>query len=80
MCCADDWSWKMSRSHCSLVCDEKSLVEHLSKDIALGIRKPDVIERSLERLKAFEKMVGNKIDVSNKGIEDVVSEILVLLQ
>lgn len=66
--------------HCSLVCDEKSLVEHLSKDIALGKRKPDVIERSLERLKAFEKMGGNKIDVSNKRIEDVVSEILVLFQ
>ncbi len=66
--------------HCSLICDEKSLLEHLNRDIASGVRKADVIERSLERLKAFEKMGGNKINVSNKGIEAVVAEILGLLQ
>lgn len=66
--------------HCSLICDEKSLLERLNKDIGLGLRKPAVIVRSLERLKAFEKMGGNKIDVSDKTIDEVMEEILKIVK
>jgi len=49
----------------SLVCSENALKTRLKKDIADGVRKDDIIERSLERLPNFLKMDTEKIDVSD---------------
>ena len=59
----------------SLVC-QKKLWKKNSKDIDQGIRKPDVLARSVERLEMYQKLNTYKIDVSNKTIEEIVKEII----
>lgn len=49
----------------SLICSEESLRRRLEKDVANGLREPDVIERSVERLPLYEALDTVKLDVSN---------------
>ena len=60
----------------SLVCQKEALEKRIQKDIDQGIRKPDVLARSVERLEMYQKLNTYKIDVSNKIIEQVVKEII----
>ena len=60
----------------SLVCQKEALEKRIQKDIDQGIRKPDVLARSVERLEMYQKLNTYKIDVSNKTIEEVVKEII----
>ena len=48
----------------SLVCSPEALRERLEKDVRAGIRKQDVIDRSLERLPLYEELKTLKIDTS----------------
>lgn len=48
----------------SLVCSEQSLISRITKDVELGIRTKDVINRSIPRLKNYVEMDTEKIDVS----------------
>lgn len=58
--------------HClSLLCDETSLRQRLEKDIADGIRQPDIVARSLERLPLYEKLSTEKIETSGKNPEEI---------
>ena len=60
----------------SLVCQKEALEKRIQKDIDRGIRKPDVLARSVERLEMYQKLNTYKIDVSNKTIEEIVKEII----
>lgn len=60
----------------SLVCQKEALEKRIQKDIDQGIRKPDVLARSVERLEMYQKLNTYKIDVSNKTIEEIVKEII----
>ena len=59
----------------SLVCTKKALTSRLNIDIQNGIRKADVINRSIERIAFYEKMDTVKIDVSNTTPEETAKEI-----
>ena len=48
----------------SLLCSEKALISRINKDIELGKRAEDVIDRSVSRLKNYLEMDTDKIDVS----------------
>lgn len=48
----------------SLVCSSETLAARLGPDIQKGIRKPDVLERSLKRLERYEGLDTVKLDVS----------------
>ena len=48
----------------SLTCAEEALRKRLQKDVDAGIRTPDVIGRSVERLGCYEALQTEKIDVS----------------
>lgn len=48
----------------SLICSEDALRKRLEKDVQSGVRKPDVIERSIKRIALYDKMDTIKIDVS----------------
>ncbi len=63
---------------CSLVCDEKTLIHRLQKDIDNGLRTPDVIDRGLERLVHYEKLNTIKVDVSHLSPEETAKKILAL--
>lgn len=62
----------------SLICQKKVLVERLEKDIKAGIRQPDVLPRSIERLPLYEKLDTRKIDVSDFSIEETAEIVLAL--
>ena len=60
----------------SLVCSRKALEERLGPDIEKGIRQPDVLERSLERLGRYEGLDTVKIDVSRLSPEGAAEVIM----
>ncbi len=59
----------------SLVCDEASLVERLTGDVKRGIRTPNVIKRSVERLPLYHSLDTSMVDTTAKTIEQVADEI-----
>ncbi len=48
----------------SLVCSEEALTERLKRDISFGKRSPDIIERSILRLRDYDLLDTEKLDVS----------------
>lgn len=59
----------------SLTADEKTLRERLERDVQKGLRTPDVIGRSLERLPLYDSLDTIKIDTTGKSIPMVAAEI-----
>lgn len=62
----------------SLVCDEKNLRSRLEKDITMGLRTPEIIERSIARISCYDKLQTVKIDTSNKTIDKITDEMICL--
>ena len=60
----------------SLVCDEKSLKERLEKDVASGLRSPDIVDRSIERLPLYKNLKTLKIDVSDLSPAQTAGQIV----
>lgn len=63
----------------SIVCSEQSLISRITKDIKQGIRKNDVIERSVPRLKNYFEMDTQKIDVSDISAKETAEIIYKLI-
>lgn len=59
----------------SLVCGEEALVKRLEKDVRRGLRQPDVVERSVGRIRLYDKLDTIKVDVSEISAEEA-AEIL----
>lgn len=59
----------------SLICSQETLTKHISKDIAIGIRQKDVLEKSLQRLDMYRQLNTIKIDISCLEVDDIVLEI-----
>ncbi len=59
----------------SLVADETTLKCRLMADVAAGIRKPDVIKRSVARLSLYGGLNTLKIDTVGKTAQTVADEI-----
>jgi len=49
----------------SLICTKNALCERLEKDIASGLRKSDVVERSVQRIPLYDMLETIKIDVTD---------------
>lgn len=62
----------------SLVCDEAILQARLQRDIESGIRTPDILKRSIARMPLYAALKTDKIDTTNKRVEEVVDCILAL--
>jgi broad-specificity NMP kinase len=62
----------------SLVCSQAALRERLEKDIQLGIRTSDVVERSIERLPLYDKLKTQKVYTDGKSVSQIVSQIEML--
>lgn len=62
--------------HCiSLVCGEEALRKRLQRDVSRGIRKEEVIERSVARLALYEKLNTVRIDVSEITPQEAAEQI-----
>jgi len=59
----------------SLLCDEKELRARLSKDIAAGKRKQDIIDRSLARIPLYHHLNTIKINTNGKTVSEIVEEL-----
>ena len=59
----------------SLMTDAKCLKERLTVDVEKGVRTPDVISRSIERLPLYQELNSIKIDTCNKSVEAIAAEI-----
>ena len=62
----------------SLICDKETLRIRLMKDVEDGIRKEDVIERSINRISLYDNLNTLKINTNNKSIDSIVDEIISL--
>ena len=62
----------------SLVCSEEKLRERIEKDVAAGIRLPDVADRSAARIPLYGKLNTVKIDVSEITPEEAAAHIAAL--
>jgi shikimate kinase len=56
----------------SLVCTPEALCKRIIKDVEEGVRKQDVLERSLQRLPMYKNLKTIKIDVSEITPEEEV--------
>ena len=59
----------------SLICTEATLRARLQGDIDAGLRTPDVLPRSLERLPLYGALRTVKIDTTGKSIRTIGAEI-----
>lgn len=64
----------------SLVCSENALRERLQKDVENGIRQPDIIDRSVQRIPLYEHMATIKIDVGNLSAQQAAKQICKIVQ
>lgn len=64
----------------SLICSKEALVRRLKKDIDLGIRKEDVLERSIEKLSKYQLIESIKLDVSNMNQGQVTMDIITAIE
>ena len=65
--------------HCiSLVCSEETLRRRLTRDVEAGVRRADVIERSIARLPLYNRLNTIKLDVSNILPETAADRIMQL--
>lgn len=62
----------------SLICDKETLKIRLMKDVEDGIRKEDVIERSINRISLYNNLNTLKINTNNKSIDSIVDVIISL--
>lgn len=59
----------------TLMVSASALEARIQKDVISGIRTPDVLERSLQRLPLYEKMDTIKIDVSSVSAQEAARRI-----
>lgn len=60
----------------SMVCGGEELKRRLEGDVAKGIRREDVIARSLERLPLYEFLQTTKIDTAGLSPKEIAEKIL----
>ena len=59
----------------SLVCSSEALTQRLQKDIEAGLRRPDVIDRSLSYLPLYENLDTQKVDTTGLSLEEIIETI-----
>ncbi len=60
----------------SLVCTPEQLAERLARDVARGLRTPDVVDRSLQRLPLYDALDTYKVDTTGRTVEEVAEGIV----
>lgn len=64
----------------TLSCTEKALRKRLEKDVELGIRTRDVVERSVQKLPLYRDMDTVKIDVTRISAQHAAQQIASLVE
>lgn len=74
---------ELDLAHCeikviSLMCSPENLQKRLEKDIRVGIRRQDIVERSIERLPLYDRIRSSKVYTDEKAVECIAEEICTL--
>jgi broad-specificity NMP kinase len=72
-----DTDFKISKF--TLTISEQALKQHIMKDVENNVRTADVLERSLQRIRLYDKMDTRKIDVSDITPRQAAEQILEIL-
>ena len=59
----------------SLVCDQSVLEARLKSDISTGVRRADILERSIARMPLYANLDTLKIDTSDRSVDEVADAI-----
>ncbi|MGI5889158.1 MAG: AAA family ATPase [Oscillospiraceae bacterium] len=62
----------------SLVCSEEELRKRIWKDVYAGLRTPDAIEASIEKIKLYSSLCTTKITITNLSPEEAADKIISL--
>lgn len=62
----------------SLVCSPEELIRRLQRDIDAGLRTPDVIPRSLDRLAMYDALRTYKLDTTNMTATETAKAIMLM--
>lgn len=60
----------------SLVCSQEVLLQRLNQDVSAGLRQPDILLRSPQRLPLYDTLDTHKIDTSYAAVPEIVQAIL----
>lgn len=60
----------------SLVCSAQALRQRLRRDVDAGLRKADVVTRSLERLPLYDRLNTLKLDVSELTADEAAEKLI----
>lgn len=60
----------------SLVCSREVLLQRLNQDVSAGLRQPDILLRSPQRLPLYDALDTHKIDTSCAAVPEIVQAIL----
>lgn len=60
----------------SLVCSQEVLLQRLNQDVSAGLRQPDILLRSPQRLPLYDALDTHKIDTSYATVPEIVRTIL----
>ena len=60
----------------SLVCSREVLLQRLNQDVSAGLRQPDILLRSPQRLPLYDALDTHKIDTSYAAVPEIVQAIL----
>ncbi|VBB07327.1 Hypothetical protein LUCI_2571 [Lucifera butyrica] len=64
----------------SLTCSESALKNRLQQDVERGLREPDIVGRSSQRLALYNTMDTLKVDVSTITAEQAAKEICAIIK
>jgi hypothetical protein len=59
----------------SLVCSAKALTERLTLDVESGVRKDDIIERSIARIPLYKSIGSVNIDVASEASAQIAEQV-----
>lgn len=60
----------------TLTCSEEELKVRLKKDVKANIREESIINRSIDRLRMYDKLDTIKLDTSNLNIQESINQII----
>ena len=60
----------------SLVCSREVLLQRLNQDVSAGLRQPDILLRSPQRLPLYDALDTHKIDTFYAAVPEIVQAIL----
>lgn len=72
---------RLDTSNCTVKCisltaDRETLTRRIGGDVERGLRQPDVLERSLDRLPLYDELSSIKVDTTGRMVDEIAQAII----